>query len=617
MTRKLTCLRHVRRDSDASRTDRSGQGELSVAVSAQERAVFRCQLPPYPQGNVRQGSLPADLGRHRGSVVLRLRQERGRHNYAKGPDRFSKCAMISAHYCLTDVFDNLVISICKYSTLLNSPESPETLAILFGSNPKAQLAAKMVFSLAHRHGDILGEGWKNLLDCMLQLFRAKLLPKNMIEVQDFVNPKGTVSLIQEEPTAAKSDQSYLSFLSVFMTAENTQQKAPSPEDQESIDNAKSCIEDCQPELLITESKFLRLESLQELVKALCFASLQDSESLGAALDEEAAVFNLEMLISLVLENRDRVMSIWQTICDHLYTIIVASSEFSYLVERAVVGLLRIALRLLRKEDISGQVLASLKMLLMMKVSILRKVSRQVASGLYELLRTNAANIHTSEDWCTLFTLLECVGAGTHPPAMIRVDLQEPKEDHEHPLDSGAQSDSELSIDSQESKETDHGYTSDSELYKNRHAHSGNESDASTNSGSWLVVNKDGKSAIPENQFEIALSSKITFHDSKALKKCCESLAFLVRDAAHVTPSNFEACIHAIRTFVEATVNGGKVSHEQRKQHTGKDRKGKKGQHKTKGKMTKAKTVPSDISSMVDWLEDEDVPPGGYQLCPYR
>lgn len=70
------------------------------------------------------------------------------------------------------------------------------------------------------------------------------------------------------------------------------------------------------------------------------------------------------------------------------------------------------------------------------------------------------------------------------------------------------------------------------------------------------VNKDGKSAIPENQFEIALSSKITFHDSKALKKCCESLAFLVRDAAHVTPSNFEACVHAIRTFVEATVNGG-------------------------------------------------------------
>lgn len=57
---------------------------------------------------------------------------------------------------------------------------------------------------------------------------------------------------------------------------------------------------------------------------------------------------------------------------------------------------------------------------------------------FELLRTNAANIHTSEDWCTLFTLLECVGAGTHPPAMVRVDLQEPNDDQDQmdPLDSG-------------------------------------------------------------------------------------------------------------------------------------------------------------------------------------
>ena len=48
---------------------------------------------------------------------------------------------------------------------------------------KAQLAARTVFGLAHRHGDILREGWKNILDCMLQLFRAKLLPKCMIEVR--------------------------------------------------------------------------------------------------------------------------------------------------------------------------------------------------------------------------------------------------------------------------------------------------------------------------------------------------------------------------------------------------------------------------------------------------
>lgn len=35
---------------------------------------------------------------------------------------FRKCAMISAHYGLSDVFDNLVISLCKFTTLLSAVE---------------------------------------------------------------------------------------------------------------------------------------------------------------------------------------------------------------------------------------------------------------------------------------------------------------------------------------------------------------------------------------------------------------------------------------------------------------------------------------------------------------
>lgn len=184
---------------------------------------------------------------------------------------FRKCAMISAHYGMSDVFDNLVISLCKFTTLLNAVEvsdytmclladwidisflsnivwvifdklfdnyhakcaplktkctwivipmpilfcptalkreswwsiwqehlmiffwvsaqigiykfqSAESIPITFGNNTKAQLAARTVFGLAHRHGDILREGWKNIVDCMLQLFRANLLPSVFIEV---------------------------------------------------------------------------------------------------------------------------------------------------------------------------------------------------------------------------------------------------------------------------------------------------------------------------------------------------------------------------------------------------------------------------------------------------
>jgi hypothetical protein len=47
------------------------------------------------------------------------------------------------------------------------------------------------------------------------------------------------------------------------------------------------------------------------------------------------------------------------------------------------------------------------------------------------------------------------------------------------------------------------------------------------------------------------------HDPYGLVKCCESLAFLIRDVAHITPYNFENCVHCIRTFVEASLNGSK------------------------------------------------------------
>ncbi|XP_063968958.1 Golgi-specific brefeldin A-resistance guanine nucleotide exchange factor 1-like [Lytechinus pictus] len=535
---------------------------------------------------------------------------------------FRKCAMISAHYGLTDVFDNLVISLCKFTTLLNSLETPESTAIAFGANRKAQVAAKNVFSLAHRHGDILAEGWKNLLDCMLQLFRAKLLPSEMVEVMDFVDPSGRVSLIREEMPTVKSDMSLLgSFYSYFST-DSSVPKGPTPEDQEAIQEASNCVEDCHPEHLITESKFLRLESLQELVKALVNASQgpEAVDALGLVFDEEAAIFNLELLLRVILENRDRVSAFWTTVRDHFYTLVVTVPTPSYLVERAIVGLLRLAIRLLRREEFSGQVLTSLRMLLMMKQHVIFANCRQIAYGLFDLLRTNAANIHSSQDWFTLFTLLECVGAGAAPRAVVQTgpimeDSGSGEIDQRSIGEPDAQSDSELSA-SQETLASDHGYTSDSELYR-KSRRSGSESERSTSS--WLVVKNSSEDLSNKplvNQFQIALEMDICHHDTKSLTKCCESLAFLVRDAAHVTPANFESCVHAIRMFVEATVNGGKLRHEHRK-HPKERKTGKSHRSSTRMKgrdMSKTRSVPDKMSQMIGEGDEgeDDGPPGGYQ-----
>ena len=60
-----------------------------------------------------------------------------------------------------------------------------------------------------------------------------------------------------------------------------------------------------------------------------------------------------------------------------------------------------------------------------------------------------------------------------------------------------------------------------------------------------------------NQYSIELREELVRGDRRSLMKAAETLAFLVRDAAHVTPHNFKSCVHAIRVFVEASVNGGK------------------------------------------------------------
>ena len=63
----------------------------------------------------------------------------------------------------------------------------------------------------------------------------------------------------------------------------------------------------------------------------------------------------------------------------------------------------------------------MRLLLLMKSAVVHSVCRQVSFGLHEILRSNAANIHDADDWYTLFTLLEVVGAGANPPQILRAE----------------------------------------------------------------------------------------------------------------------------------------------------------------------------------------------------
>ena len=73
-----------------------------------------------------------------------------------------------------------------------------------------------------------------------------------------------------------------------------------------IPNISLCtLQDCHPEQLFSESKFLCQDSLLELTKALTFGSRgpEHHQTLGTLCDEDSAVFFLELLVSVALENK--------------------------------------------------------------------------------------------------------------------------------------------------------------------------------------------------------------------------------------------------------------------------------------------------------------------------
>lgn len=456
---------------------------------------------------------------------------------------FRKCALISAHYSLSDVFDNLVISLCKFTSLLTPPETGESLSVSFGRNLKSQQSARTLFALAHRHGDILREGWKNIMDCMLQLFKAKLLPKSMVEAEDFVEASGRVSLLPEELPYIRPETSLFSWW--FVNPEPASYRGQTTEDKEAQKQAHTCIRDCLPELLITESKFLRPDSLNELIKVLIYnSSIENQESVPY--DEEAAVFFLELLIRVVLQNRDRVSALWATVRDHLSNILVNATHHSSIVERSVVGLLRLAIRLLHKEEVSSQVLLTLRILLLMKHDVLQDCGRQISFGLHELIRTNASSITCSRDWVTVFALLECVGAAASLPTVTSSNVAM----------STASSDVGSDLTSRDYELADGISNSESEggSFTSIEADSGLS--GSVLGDTWLVITKQDSESSPANQYELTVGAKLNKHDSKSFVKSCQSLAFLIRDNAHVTKENYLHCVHALRLFSEASLNGG-------------------------------------------------------------
>uniref|UniRef100_A0A5S6QUR4 SEC7 domain-containing protein n=1 Tax=Trichuris muris TaxID=70415 RepID=A0A5S6QUR4_TRIMR len=483
---------------------------------------------------------------------------------------FRKSAAIAAHYSMCDVFDNLIISLCKFSTLMSigmGAESNDHFCASFAASSKAQMAAKTMFHLVHSHGDILREGWKNILECLLHCYHAQLLPRAMLQVEDFVDARGFVSIARRPTRPAKTDSSIFTSLYNYLGGGGSNDsRTSSNEAADCVCTTRAVLAECHPEQIISDSKYLSGEAFSELLKALLMASalvLTDIRQ-GTVLSEQAEfslIFYTELTIAVALENRDRIGPFWRTLTTHLFSLMSDFGEKRFLTERATVGLMRLAVRLLVRDEVRDDVLSSLRLLQSMKPASLLVMARQIAFGLHAILRNNAAHIKRQAHWSVLFSLLETVGAAAFPSDWERC---------RDSSDEGIQSDEDRA--SMEVGRDDRGYTSDSEVYNVGKRTSLDEATNAArlgqraSSGEWLfVVKKDAPfpvasmDATQQQRFSsnrLLLRSRLRSHDPQAYVKCCETLTFLVRDMAHITQENFDACVQCLRTFIEAGLNGG-------------------------------------------------------------
>ncbi|KAL0336436.1 UNVERIFIED_CONTAM: ARF guanine-nucleotide exchange factor GNOM [Sesamum radiatum] len=175
------------------------------------------------------------------------------------------------------------------------------------------------------------------------------------------------------------------------------------------------IQKCHIDSIFTESKFLQADSLLQLARALIWAAGRPQKGNTSPEDEDTAVFCLELLIAITLNNRDRIGLLWQGVYEHIANIVQSTVVACALVEKAVFGLLRICQRLLPyKENLADELLRSLQLVLKLDARVADQYCEQITQEVSRLVKANATHIRTPMGWRTIASLLSITAR--HPDA---------------------------------------------------------------------------------------------------------------------------------------------------------------------------------------------------------
>ncbi|GMH18924.1 hypothetical protein Nepgr_020765 [Nepenthes gracilis] len=329
-----------------------------------------------------------------------------------------------AQYGLEDVLDELIASLCKFTTLLNPYASTEETLYIFANDLKPRMATLGVFTIANKFGKSIQGAWRNIVDCLLKLKRLKLLPQSMVDLNttsaDADSHSGSQSTTVPSNNAGTDNCSQSSRIidrfSHFLTMESGEGSLVLGGNE--FEQNLKVIQQCQIGNIFSSSSNLSKDSLFHLGRALIFAAAGKGQKFSTAIEEEEITeFCWDLIGTIGFANLHRFTAFWPAY--HEYLLAVAQFPlFSAVpfVEKAIVVLLKLCLEILSSYQCDKNpeelILRSINLMWQYDKEILETCCDFITKSVSKIINEYPANVQTQLGWKSLLHLLSVTGR--HP-----------------------------------------------------------------------------------------------------------------------------------------------------------------------------------------------------------
>lgn len=335
-----------------------------------------------------------------------------------------QCASIAARYGITEVMDQIILSLAKM-TLLANEQIPgiegnimvevdaqkvtvSELGVAFGREIKAQLAVAILVRICKGNEKVIRAGWSNIFDIFSALLVNSLLPENFSPLQRYMNispiplpPPNRSSKVIQRNQESSFFSSLSSYLSSYATDDLPQ---PTSEEIDSTMCTFDLINSCHLDTVASNVLLLDIEEAEYLVNYLIEDATVDSAAKRAVLAllstpqakgqplavyDPAELLKLEVATAIALKNVEHTKRFGGRIMSRLQDILKRGSQNHALMsERAIAYSLRlyqaaVEVDLDAESDLIMQYAA-------LDVNVLKNASVSIAFGLLGVLRVDSA-----------------------------------------------------------------------------------------------------------------------------------------------------------------------------------------------------------------------------------